>query len=122
MSLLLTPFMTKIMVTILVINRILIKIMRSENISEIKANFSYYVNLAVKKGETILICNHNVPVAEIKAVAPVKKSRVKFGMCKDKIILPDDFNETSQEIIDSFYTNNIFPKTSKKPRAKKTKK
>ncbi len=102
------------MVRILVINRILIKTMRSENISEIKANFSYYVNLAVKKGETIVICNHNVPVAEIKAVAPVKKSRVKFGMCKDKIILPDDFNETSQEIIDSFYTNNIFPKTRKK--------
>lgn len=110
--------MTKIMVTILVINQILIKTMRSENISEIKANFSYYVNLAVKKGETILICNHNVPVAEIKAVTPVTKNKRVFGVCKDKIILPDDFNETSQDIIDSFYTDNIFPKTRKKTKKK----
>ncbi len=102
------------MVIILVINQILIKTMRSENISEIKANFSYYVNLAVKKGETIVICNHNVPVAEIKAVEPIVKGKRVFGVCKDKIVLPDDFNETSQEIIDSFYTNNIFPKTRKK--------
>lgn len=91
--------------------------MLSANISEIKANFSYYVNLAIEKGEPVIICNHNVPVAQISAVEPTKKSKVKFGICKDKIILPDDFNKTSKEIIDSFYTNNIFPKnTSKKPK------
>jgi len=88
--------------------------MISENISEIKTNFSYYLNLAIKKGEPIIICNHNVPVAELRAIEPVKRSRVKFGVCKDKIILPDDFNETSQDIIDSFYADNIFPKTSRK--------
>jgi antitoxin (DNA-binding transcriptional repressor) of toxin-antitoxin stability system len=90
--------------------------MASANLSEIKTNLSYYVNLAVKKGETVTICNHNVPVAEIKALPTEKKSRVKFGMCKDKIILPDDFNETPQDMIDSFYTNNIFPKNHKKTR------
>ncbi len=92
--------------------------MISANINEIKTNFSYYVNLAVKKGEQIIICNHNIPVAEIKAVAPVAKSKRMFGASKDKIILPDDFNETSQDIIDSFYTNNIFPKKRRKPRKK----
>ncbi|NBV06592.1 MAG: hypothetical protein EBS06_05080 [Proteobacteria bacterium] len=93
--------------------------MLSANISEIKANFSYYVNLAIKKGQTITICNHNIPVAEIKAVEPLEKGKRKLGVCKDKIILPDDFNETSKDIIDSFYTNNIFPKsTTKKPKKK----
>ncbi|OFW80901.1 MAG: hypothetical protein A2887_02665 [Alphaproteobacteria bacterium RIFCSPLOWO2_01_FULL_40_26] len=90
--------------------------MISENISEIKTNFSYYLNLAIKKGKPIIICNHNVPVAELKAIEPVSKR--KLGVCKDKIILPDDFNETSQDIIDSFYTNNIFPKTLQKKRKK----
>ncbi len=92
--------------------------MLSANISEIKTNFSYYINLAIKKGETIVICNHNVPVAELKSVAPVQKSKRKLGVCKDKIVLPDDFNETSQDIIDSFYTDNIFPKTAAKKRKK----
>lgn len=93
--------------------------MLSANISEIKANFSYYINLAVKKGQVITVCNHNVPVAELKPIEPSQKSRVKFGVCKDKIILPDDFNETSKDIIDSFYTDNIFPKTTKRKTRKK---
>lgn len=93
--------------------------MLSANISKIKANFSYYVNLAIKKGQTVVICNHNIPVAEIKAVEPVKKGKRKLGVCKDKIILPDDFNETSQDIIDSFYTDNIFPKKHLKKNLKK---
>ena len=93
--------------------------MISANVSEIKSNFSYYINLAVKKGEQIIICNHNIPVAELKAIAPVKQGKRMFGASKEKIILPDDFNETSQDIIDSFYTNNIFPKTTKKKSSKK---
>jgi len=93
--------------------------MLSANISEIKANFSYYIRLAVKKGEVVTICNHNVPIAEIKPIVSTQKSRVKFGVCKDKIVLPDDFNETSQDIIDSFYEDNIFPKITKKKTRKK---
>jgi antitoxin (DNA-binding transcriptional repressor) of toxin-antitoxin stability system len=92
--------------------------MISANISEIKTNFSYYINLAVKKGEQIIICNHNIPVAELRATSTVKKGKRKLGVCKDKILLPDDFNETSQDIIKSFYSDNIFPKTHKKPRKK----
>lgn len=93
----------------------------SISISEAKANLSYYINLAVKKGQTITICNHNVPIANISAIVTEKKGKRKLGVCKDKIILPDDFNETSQDIIDSFYTDNIFPKiTAKKSKTKKT--
>lgn len=48
------------------------------NISEAKANLSYYIDLAVKKNEVIMICNHNVPVAELRAIKPNKKSRVRI--------------------------------------------
>jgi antitoxin (DNA-binding transcriptional repressor) of toxin-antitoxin stability system len=93
--------------------------MISANINEIKANFSYYVNLAVKKGEQVVICNHNIPVAQMKAIEPAVKSQRVFGVCKDKIRLPKNFNETSQDIIDSFYTDNIFPKARKKSKSVK---
>lgn len=92
--------------------------MISVNISEAKSNLSYYINLAVKKGETIIICNHNVPMVELKATEPTKIGKRKLGVCKDKIVLPDDFNETSKDIIDSFYTDNIFPKITTKKRKK----
>ncbi len=68
--------------------------MITANINDIKTNFSYYINLASKKGQRIIIYNRNSPVAEIKAIKPSKKIKRKLGICLDKIILPADFNET----------------------------
>src|SRR5262245_6278974 len=39
------------------------------NINEAKAKLSEYVE-AVSRGEQVLICNRNKPVAELRAVAP----------------------------------------------------
>lgn len=72
--------------------------MLSANISEIKANFSYYIRLVVRKGEVVTICNHNVPVAEIRPISSETK-----------------------EIIDSFYINDIVPKSTKKKKSLKKK-
>ena len=36
----------------------------------------------------------------------MKNKKRMFGVCKDKIELPDDFNETPQDIIDSFYSTD----------------
>jgi antitoxin (DNA-binding transcriptional repressor) of toxin-antitoxin stability system len=77
------------------------------NISEIKTHFSYYAKLAIKKGEKIIVCNHNVPILELRAITPTKTTARKFGVCKDKIKLPKNFNKTSKDIIDSFYTDNL---------------
>jgi antitoxin (DNA-binding transcriptional repressor) of toxin-antitoxin stability system len=78
------------------------------NISEIKTHFSYYAKLAISKGESIIVCNHNVPILELKAIAPIQKSKVKLGTAgKHKIKLPKNFNNTSKDIIDSFYTDNL---------------
>jgi len=78
------------------------------NVGELKAHLSYYINLAVKKDQPIIICNHNVPIAEIRALNQVKKSKIKFGTAgKNSIKLPKNFNKTSKSIIDSFYTDNL---------------
>lgn len=47
------------------------------NINEIKAHFSSYL-ARVSKGETLIICRRNVPIAEIKPIAhrPGKKRPV----------------------------------------------
>ena len=83
--------------------------MITASISELKANLSYYVNLATTKNEIISICNHNLPVAELRPVGINKpKRKIKFGVCKDKIILPRNFNNTSKDIIDSFYTKDQY--------------
>lgn len=47
--------------------------MISKNTREIRAKLCYYVNLAVKKSETIVICSNGVPTAQIKAVKTVTK-------------------------------------------------
>lgn len=77
------------------------------NINEVKAKFSHYVSLAVG-GETVVICNHNIPVAEIKSVMPSVNTskKKKLGLYKENINLPEDFNETSAEIINSFYSTD----------------
>lgn len=51
--------------------------MISKNTREIRAKLCYYVNLAVKKGETIVICNNGIPTVQIKAVENVVKRKIK---------------------------------------------
>ena len=62
--------------------------MITANINEVKAKLSYYLKLATENSERITICNHNTPVAEIRAIALVKKNKIKLGVCKEKIVLP----------------------------------
>lgn len=77
------------------------------SISQAKAQLSHYINLATKKKEHIIICNHNIPVAQIKPLGTKKENKRKLGLCNDKIDLGDDFNETNDEIIESFYNDML---------------
>jgi len=47
------------------------------NIAEAKARLSQYVR-RVKHGETILLCERNVPVAEIRPLGKVEESRARY--------------------------------------------
>jgi antitoxin (DNA-binding transcriptional repressor) of toxin-antitoxin stability system len=76
------------------------------NINEVKTNLSHYIKIAMG-GDKIMICNHNTPVVELSAVKNRINQKRKLGICKDKIILPKNFNKTSPAIIKSFYESNI---------------
>ena len=72
------------------------------NIHEAKTHLSKYLkNLA--KGETILLCKRNVPIAEIRPIpAQVDTSR-PIGLAKDQFHVPPEFFEPlPQELIDAF--------------------
>ena len=62
------------------------------NVHDAKTRFSSLLE-AVKQGETVLICNRNKPVAEMKAVeAPRTKPR-KLGQHVGVFSISDDFND-----------------------------
>jgi prevent-host-death family protein len=60
------------------------------NIAEIKAKLSEYLDLAVQ-GEQVLICKHNRPVAELRAVKMVRAESRPTGGAAGQFTLPASF-------------------------------
>lgn len=59
------------------------------NIHEAKARLSELIDL-LEKGETVVICRRNRPVAELRRYAEKEKSR-PVGLCPELAPLTDDF-------------------------------
>ena len=55
------------------------KIMINLNINEIKTHFSSCLD-KVSKGETIIVCKRNVPIAEITPIAPRPNKKRPIGL------------------------------------------
>ncbi|MDP1569945.1 MAG: type II toxin-antitoxin system prevent-host-death family antitoxin [Vicinamibacterales bacterium] len=73
------------------------------NINEAKARLSHYLAL-VAAGESVVICKHNRPVAELRAVAVARIARRPFGLAAGSFEVPDSFFEPLlDEDVDSFY-------------------
>ena len=73
------------------------------NIHEAKTHLSRYLE-KMAKGETIVICKRNVPIAEIRPIVQGRRSQRPIGMAKDKFRIPPEFFEPfPPEIVDSFY-------------------
>jgi antitoxin (DNA-binding transcriptional repressor) of toxin-antitoxin stability system len=62
------------------------------NIHEAKANLSRYLARDAA-GETILVCNRNVPVAEIRLVPARRKTRRPIGLARGTFTVPPAFFE-----------------------------
>ena len=80
------------------------------NIAEAKAKLSEYVD-AVSRGERVIICNRNKPVAELRAVeqAPVEP-RDLSPMYPDHHFMTDAFFEPMSETESrEWYDNPVFP-------------
>jgi prevent-host-death family protein len=66
------------------------------NIHAVKTHLSRYL-ARVAAGETIVICNRNVPVAEIRPVPPRRTTRRPVGLAKGTFVVPPAFFEPLPE-------------------------
>ena len=73
------------------------------NIHEAKTHLSRYLK-RVARGETIVLCRRNIPIAEIRPLPPVARSRRPLGLAKGKFKIPKQFFEPlPQKLLDGFY-------------------
>lgn len=68
--------------------------MKRVNMHDAKTNLSRYV-AELKPGETIILCNRNEPVAEIRSLrgSQEKRRKTKVGVFKGQFTVPASFFE-----------------------------
>ena len=72
------------------------------NIHEAKTHLSRYL-AKLAKGETIVLCKRNIPVAEIRPIPPDRKSKRPLGLAKDTFRVPPEFfDPLPPEIVSAF--------------------
>ena len=72
------------------------------NVHEAKTHLSRYLQ-AVERGETVLLCRRNVPVAEIRAVPPEPGTPRQFGLARGKVTVPPEFfDPLPEELLAAF--------------------
>jgi antitoxin (DNA-binding transcriptional repressor) of toxin-antitoxin stability system len=62
------------------------------NLADAKARLSHYLDIA-QDGGTVLICKHNVPVAELRALPKPRRQRRPVGLAKGTFRVPPRFFE-----------------------------
>jgi len=76
------------------------------NIHEAKTHLSRYLD-KLKKGETILLCKRNEPIAEIRPLPAPPTRRRPIGLAKGKLTIPKEFfDPLPEEIIQAFHTQS----------------
>ncbi|MCD6265363.1 MAG: type II toxin-antitoxin system Phd/YefM family antitoxin [Deltaproteobacteria bacterium] len=72
------------------------------NIHEAKTHLSRYLDELVK-GETIILCKRNIPIAEIRAIPPERKYQRPIGLAKGEFEVTSEFFEPlPEEILAAF--------------------
>lgn len=75
--------------------------MNQINIAEAKARLSYYLD-RVSKGETVVICRRNVPIAELRRIpAPLRQPR-PVGIDRGMTIPDSFFEPLPNDLLDAF--------------------
>lgn len=72
------------------------------NIHEAKTHLSRYL-AKLEKGETIILCRRNTPIAEIRPLPATRKKPRPLGLAKGTVrILPSFFEPLPDELLDLF--------------------
>ena len=76
------------------------------NVHEAKTHLSRYLD-RVEQGETILLCRHNRPIAEIRPLPNPERHQRIFGVDKGKLVVPPEFFEPlDDETLERFHGNS----------------
>jgi len=90
--------------------------MKVVNIHEVKAKLSEYLD-AVAKGERVVICKRNQPVAELRAVEQKRTEPRPIGGGPHHFAVPDSFFEPMpDEFLNAFESGPVFPVTTRPSR------
>lgn len=65
-------------------------IMITINVHEAKTHLSHYLD-EVEKGERVLVCKRNRPIAEIRHIMPKAMEKRPIGLAKGTFTVPDSF-------------------------------
>jgi antitoxin (DNA-binding transcriptional repressor) of toxin-antitoxin stability system len=85
------------------------------NLHEAKAQLSKVVRL-VKAGDTVILCERNRPVAEIRALPGVgKPKKRRLGQMKDLCPVGAEFFQADAEIASLINDEPIIPPTGQPP-------
>lgn len=60
------------------------------NIHEAKTHLSHYLD-EVEKGQRVVVCKRNRPIAEIRPIAPRSAEKRPIGLAKGTFTVPDAF-------------------------------
>jgi len=66
------------------------------NIHEAKTHLSRYL-ARLAKGESIILCNRNIPIAEIRPLRAPRKLKRPIGLAKGQFVVPPQFFEPLPE-------------------------
>ena len=73
------------------------------NVHEAKTHLSRYLE-RLAKGESILLCKRNVPIAEIRPLPAARKKKRPIGLAKGTFEVPREFFEPlPEEFLEAFY-------------------
>ncbi|HEX4953954.1 MAG TPA: type II toxin-antitoxin system Phd/YefM family antitoxin [Thermoanaerobaculia bacterium] len=72
------------------------------NVHEAKTHLSRYLS-RIEAGETILLCRHNVPIAEIRPLPTTNRQVPELGFAKGQFeVGPEFFEPLPEWLLDAF--------------------
>ena len=78
-------------------------VMIKANVFEVKARLSHYLG-AVERGEVVVICKRNRPVAELRAIAVERSAPRPVGGAAGTVVVPASFfDPLPDDVLKTFY-------------------
>src|SRR5262245_66033416 len=97
------------------------QIMIKLNLHEIQTQISKYIEM-VEASETVVVCKRNIPVAEIRPIAKIKKKIPEIGWADSRFEMPSDFKAMSKETLLQWEGDELDPLRKYVPKRKARKK